>query len=788
MRPRGYGSPIRKEVQVTPVELKLPAAHPRQHEFITYLDNHPECRFVIGACGTKLGKAEYIENLIPTTKGLVKMKDIKEGDYVFNKQGKPIKVVYATDIMYGRKCYEVVFSDGTRVVCDADHLWEVKSHLCRKALERTDRPIKNSSHAAEVLTTEQIKQNLYYESSGKSRPNYTVDLCEPVEWPEQDLPIDPYLYGAWLGDGSSNGGQIACDANEQSVIDNIRALGYEVKQLPSCPLVFAVAGLTKLLHSNGIKDKNYIPECYKIGSVEQRLSLLQGLMDTDATVDKHTGYCTFDNTNKLIADLVAYLAQSLGIKVQRAGRWGKLNGVKKKWCYRVYFKTDKPVFRMQRKLQYINKVEMTVKSTRITITEVNEVESVPVRCIQVNDPSHLYLTGEYFRVTHNTMGCSMAILRHAWTHKQNLCWWVAPTYSQAENAFNIICKMLPNGTANIKKGDLKIEILRPDGKVQSTIEFKSGEKSGNLRGFAVNFFVIDEAALIDHESYISVMTTLTNTKGRGLIISTPKGRGWFYDVYKYGEKFNEDGSPKYSKDYPDPYPEYMSFRLPTSANPFNSQEAIALLKRDLPEDAFRQEVLAEFLTESAGVFKGIRSCISGELEAPKAGVSYVMGADLARINDYTVLTVVNDKNHVVFFERFNKVDWSMQLEYIKSKAKLYNNALVVIDSTGVGDAPTESLMKAGVRVKPFKIGNNNTKKQLIDRLRIAIEQKKISYPAIPNLISELEAYEYSITDGGVIRYSAPSGKHDDCVISLALANFYGSAAPFIYKAHSIPGI
>jgi hypothetical protein len=355
-------------------------------------------------------------------------------------------------------------------------------------------------------------------------------------------------------------------------------------------------------------------------------------------------------------------------------------------------------------------------------------------------------------------------------------------------AYDMVKRLLPPETYTEYKAKLKLVLLEPDGKPHSEIEFKSGVDPDSLRGYRVHFFVMDEAARQPEASFVSLMTTVTQTMGRGFIISTPKGRGWFYDVYQRGEKSFLDGSPKFGPGDVDPFAEWFAIRMPTWTNPHVPKEAVDQFRNNMPEDVFQQEVAAEFLLDSAGVFKGIRECIKGQLQPRLEGHRYVMGVDLARLRDYSVLTVEDMTNkHVVAFDRFNQIAWEVQYHRIIEMARKYN-ALVVMDSTGIGDPIVETIQRAGVRVQPYKIGGSTAKQQLIDKLRVNIEHGSISFPSIPTLRRELENYEYTTTLGGVVKFSAPVGQHDDCVISLALANWGADTVPFVYKFENRRGI
>lgn len=392
-----------------------------------------------------------------------------------------------------------------------------------------------------------------------------------------------------------------------------------------------------------------------------------------------------------------------------------------------------------------------------------------------------------------TYGSSIWLVSRAWNKKNSWNWWVAPSYAQSKIAYELVKALLPAGTFIEYKADLKIVLIEPDGSEHSKIEFKSGDNPDTLRGYPIDAFVIDEAARIPYDSFVSVMTTVTQTRGIGIVISTPKGRGWFFDVYNRGEKFEDDHeTPRFDKQNKDPYPEWMAIRMPTWTNPHVSVEAVAEARNNLPEDVFRQEFAAQFLDDSAGVFRGVSQCVRGtDFENPIPGHQYVMGVDLARLRDYTVITVMDKiSKRVVYLERFNQISWEVQYHKIIAIARQYR-AQVCIDSTGIGDPIVQTIQGAGVNVFPYKIGGSASKQQLIEKTRINIENGTISYPknryTLP-MISELKSYEYSFTEGGTIKYEAPSGKHDDCVISLCLAVWIADTPEFSYRSWNQRGV
>ncbi len=358
-----------------------------------------------------------------------------------------------------------------------------------------------------------------------------------------------------------------------------------------------------------------------------------------------------------------------------------------------------------------------------------------------------------------TFGAVLWLLREAWTHPHAVCWWVAPVYKQARIAYRLMRRMLnrirgPNGRKlpfRAVDGDLEIEL--PNGAV---IQFRSAEDHDNLYGEGVTAAVFDEASRAKEEAWIALRSTLTFTRGRCLLIANAKGKkNFFYRLWLHGN---------------DPeMPEFASFRQPTAANPWIPPEEIESARRVLPTDAFRELYLAEFLDDAAGVFRGYMDCVAGELEPPRAGGSYVIGADFARLRDWSVFTVLDlDFGHVVEHIRIQGEPWTSQVGRLERLAERYNGAAVWADATGVGDPVCEALEKRGVWVERVKF-TPEVKRDLVLRLQGVIDHQEITYPEISALLNELDVFSYQVTQYGNVRYSAPSGYHDDCVMSLALA-------------------
>jgi hypothetical protein len=360
-----------------------------------------------------------------------------------------------------------------------------------------------------------------------------------------------------------------------------------------------------------------------------------------------------------------------------------------------------------------------------------------------------------------TMACANEIIEQALNVKSSNNWWVSPTYQQSMIAYRMVENAL--GATGLIVDNLKSEkrITLVNG---SSISFKSADNFNALRGEGVNFLVIDEAATIQREAWEQALRpTLSDKNGRALIVGTPKGRNWFYELFARGNDPEQ--------------PDYKSYSFPTWTNPLIPSSEIEEVRRSLPSDVFRQEYEAQFLEDSAGVFRNIRECVTGSFQEPVRGKQYFIGWDIAKHQDFSVLVCMDSNRHVVAFDRFNQIDYSLQLSRVQAMAEKYR-ASVLMDSTGAGDPVLEQLRIRGVSVEGYNL-SNQSKQQLIEHLAVGIEQRLLTFPQIDVLINELQIYEYEMTRAGNVRYNAPSGFHDDTVIALALAYWKSKATPAI---------
>jgi phage FluMu gp28-like protein len=292
-----------------------------------------------------------------------------------------------------------------------------------------------------------------------------------------------------------------------------------------------------------------------------------------------------------------------------------------------------------------------------------------------------------------------------------------------------------------------------------TLDFWSLDDGDAGRGRKYARVVIDEAAMsrnLEAAWNNAIRPTLADYRGDAWMFSTPKGHNFFWKAYTFGQD--------------DAQPEWRSWSMPTSTNPYIDKEEIEAARSELPELVFAQEFLAEFLADGGSIFRGVGAAIDKGRKAnepPKEGASYALGVDVARVEDFTVICVLDASGRQVYFERFNQISWERAVSAIARVAKLYN-CPAYLDSTGVGDPIHEQCRKAGVSVRPYAF-TNASKESLIDNLAIAIERGEVRLMDVAVQTSELLAYQYEVTPSRNVRMNAPPGMHDDTCIALALA-------------------
>jgi hypothetical protein len=343
--------------------------------------------------------------------------------------------------------------------------------------------------------------------------------------------------------------------------------------------------------------------------------------------------------------------------------------------------------------------------------------------------------------------------------------WGAPTYDQVFTAWEEH-QRAARRVASFNQSRMTMSLGR------GAVLFRSLDDPDNVRSKTANGIVMDEAGDIAAGAWSEALRPmLMDTGGWLLAIGSPKGRNWFWQEWRRAQA-GEVG-------------ESAAFQAPTLGvritgdglvraphpleNPHIAFDEVEHLYHTMPERSFRQEILAEFVEDGGGVFRGVRACVTDAPYTAQDGAQYVIGVDWGRSEDYTVMTVVDvTQRRVVAIDRSNVVDYAVQRGRLRALWERFGQCAIIAEANSMGQPIIEQLAREGLRVRPFTT-TNATKAQIVEELALAFERKQIAIPHDTGLIDELEAFESQRLPSGLTRYAAPTGVHDDRVMSLALA-------------------
>jgi Phage terminase-like protein, large subunit len=350
------------------------------------------------------GKAECLTNAILTTAGWRRIGDLAVGDYVFHPSGKPTMVTQLHPVGQW-DTWEVEVSDGTVLTVSGEHLFTVDEFVGSSKRKRRTLDVRAMAREGLVFDRPLTKGSTKATKGGVGK--FALPETEPLEFPERDLPVDPWVLGYWLGDGTSSSGEATADVDDvPHVRERCWAAGYELSDLRQKKeggraRKFTILGLSRDLREAGVLNDKHIPEEYLYASVEQRRALIQGLMDSDGYIDKK-GSAEYCQVRKQIADGMAFLLRSMGVKVNvresEAKLYGRVTGPR----YRLTFKPYKHqnLVTLPRRAERVQ--EQRRKPIPRVIKDVRRVAPVDARCITVEAEDGLYVTGETMVVTHNS--------------------------------------------------------------------------------------------------------------------------------------------------------------------------------------------------------------------------------------------------------------------------------------------------------------------------------------------------------------------------------------------------
>jgi N-acetylmuramoyl-L-alanine amidase len=374
------------------------------------------------------GKLLGPDTLVPTPDGLLALREIRVGATVFDEQGEPCKVTATYDDLPER-AWRIVFDDGLEVLAGGEHQWVTITRGQRKGYFRRDRPRDRHrgprpdrypldwARWGKVRNTDEIASGVL---ASDGAYQHTIPVARRLRLGERELPVDPYLLGVWLGDGGERDGVVTAGFDPDDLMASdaefiarqfIRA-GYELgawqPRYGHRTLTLRALGFERQLRGLGVLGNKYVPQDYLVASADQRLALLQGLMDTDGSHCYGRGV-EFTSKSEALADAVVWLASSLGQRVRKTKGDARLRGISFGPKYRVTWASAVPCFRIPRKAARLHgsgngssAMPPSVRSQSRQIVRCEPVPIQPMRCLTVDSPNSMYVITDRCLPTHNT--------------------------------------------------------------------------------------------------------------------------------------------------------------------------------------------------------------------------------------------------------------------------------------------------------------------------------------------------------------------------------------------------
>jgi hypothetical protein len=739
------------------------------------VNNFHRNRFNIAKMPRQVGKALALDTPIPTPEGWTTIGDIKVGDQILSPDGNSVSVTFKTETMINHQCYKIFFDNGEEIVADADHLWEVNSSYWRTGKK--------------VINTDEIYSRYLKKTNNKRgkgvEGSLYIDLSKAINGKNQNLPIDPYLLGVWLGDGYSADGRIIAHKDDYEFYKT--KIDVEHERVENNCIRFKCRGLREKLKENNLLKNKHIPQIYLRTSIEQRMELLRGLMDTDGSITKNQSFEFYQKNYEFILQVVELLS-SLGIKSRVSRRL-----INQCWYHTVRFPSKENIFNLPRKSELINfGGKGRPQNKRHYIQKIEKVDSVPVACIQVDSDDHLFLCGRTFIPTHNTTTV-VSYLLHYIVFNDNVNVGILANkastsreiLSRLQLSYENLPKWMQQGIVSWNKGSLELE--------NGSKIIAASTSASAVRGMSFNIIFLDEFAFVPNhiadDFFASVYPTISSGKStKVIVVSTPKGMNHFYRMWHDAERGKNS---------------FVATEVHWSEVPGRDEEWKAQTIANTSEEQFRAEHLCEFLGSVGTLINPSklkilvyddpikRSKGLDVYENPIEDHSYLITVDVARGmgNDYSAFVVFDITEfpyRVVAKYKNNEIKPMLFPSIINEVARGYDNAWLLIEVNDIGDQVANilhydleydnilmcsmrgragQLVGSGFSGKKSQLGVRTTaavKKLGCSNLKLLIEDDKL-FVSDYDIISELTTFAQKHNS-----FEAEEGCNDDLVMCLVI--------------------
>lgn len=342
--------------------------------------------------------------------------------------------------------------------------------------------------------------------------------------------------------------------------------------------------------------------------------------------------------------------------------------------------------------------------------------------------------------------------------RKGIYYYFLPTYSQAKKVvwlgadkagMRFLDHFPKEIVKSINQSDMIIEFIN-----DSMLQLVGADNIDRIVGTNPIGVIFSEYSLMKPEVWDFISPILRENEGWAVFIMTPRGSNHAFDMMN---TFKND-------------PKWFVQVLTVDDTKALTPDVIEDARKEMPQDVFNQEYYCKFLDSGMGFFRRVDENTYKVSEyQPKELSMYQIGVDLAKYNDYTVISPFNLSDfHILKQDSFNQMDYNLQKARIENAYLKYNKGRIIMDSTGVGEPVYDDLYSRGLNVYPFRF-SRTTRTDLLKNLQIMLEQDKIKIPDDEVLIAELKSMTYELNENGNTIIKVPDGKHDDRIMSLALA-------------------
>jgi hypothetical protein len=719
----------------------------------------PDARHSISA-GHGVGKAQPMVEPVLTPSGWIEIGNLKAGDKVATIDGS-FTTVTGTFPQGEKPIFKVVLDDGTFTFAVEDHLWLTTSRLERKR----GRP-------PSIRTTEEIAKSLTFPNGLRTGLNHRLpQFSRPIQHEEVSLPVPPYFLGAYLGNGAAGNGTISFNAEDiehfsSEFADEISDDGLKIvkkTERSTVALGKITSSIKSALRDLGLGEARswdkFIPKIYLYASPEQRHALLQGLMDTDGTPGAGNNAATFDTSSEALADGVSEIVRSLGGVARRSGRQGRLNGVDKRWSYRVFISLPENLmpFRSPRKAEKYNPHHGSRNKDRTLgrfIVAVEEAGTADCVCISVAHPSKLYVTRDHIP-THNTVALSILAIWWILTRYDSKCVVTSSSQDQLRDAFwpelRKWVRHLPVELQDQLQVDQERIYIRSEPEMAFIVRRTASKHNPeSLQGFHAKFllFLIDEGSGIEDIIFEVAQGSLSTEGASAVMMSNPtRPDGFFFDTHHRLRH------------------RWKCWRVSSEDVPrarHHIEDVIAAYGKD--SNRHRVRVQGLFPTAADDVVIPLQWALDAvDREVVPLDYIPIWGVDVARFGDDSSALAKRQANRLLEPVKEWKNKDLMQLvgilhdEYINTHEDMQPKE-ILIDVIGIGAGVVDRMRELGLPARGVNVGEGAASVEKCMRLRDELwwrcrewfQSKDCSIPNDEKLIAQLTSPTYDFHSNGKI--------------------------------------